>query len=325
MRDTFVEAILQLVAKQELSEEHAYSLIKQYQVQLKAASSSAVHEGINRNRDIAIIGVAGRFPQADTKEQYWNNLVHGLNGIRMFPSSRLEQIRPFLDEHNQGPYMPAGYLDEIDTFDAAFFNILPGEAKYMDPQQRMFMETGYEAIEDAGYGGERIRGSRVGVYVGYSEARYKELIESDSSTAFVGNFPPVIASRLAYALNLSGPALSVATACSSSLVALHLACEGLLAGDCSMALVGGVAIGALPTRLEPGGLGITSSQGQSRSFDADADGTGWGEGCGAVLIKPLEQAEKDHDYIYSVIKQVLSIRMVLPTDWHPRMPEPRKK
>ncbi|MGG4502279.1 condensation domain-containing protein [Paenibacillus polymyxa] len=302
MRDTFVEAILQLVAKQELSEEHAYSLIKQYQVQLKAASSSAVHEGINRNRDIAIIGVAGRFPQADTKEQYWNNLVHGLNGIRTFPSSRLELIRPFLDEHNQGPYMPAGYLDEIDTFDAAFFNILPGEAKYMDPQQRMFMETGYEAIEDAGYGGERIRGSRMGVYVGYSEARYKELIESDSSTAFVGNFPPVIASRLAYALNLSGPALSVATACSSSLVALHLACEGLLAGDCRLALVGGVAIGALPTRLEPGGLGITSSQGQSRSFDADADGTGWGEGCGVVLIKPLEQAEKDHDYIYSVIK-----------------------
>jgi 3-oxoacyl-(acyl-carrier-protein) synthase/acyl carrier protein len=302
MRDTFVEAILQLVAKQELSEEHAYSLIKQYQVRLKTASSSAAHDGINRNRDIAIIGVAGRFPQADNKEQYWSNLVNGLNGIRTFPSSRLEQIRPFLDEENQGPYMPAGYLEEVDTFDAAFFNILPGEAKYMDPQQRMFMETGYEAIEDAGYGGERIRGSRVGVYVGYSEARYKELIESESSTAFVGNFPPVIASRLAYALNLSGPALSVATACSSSLVALHLACEGLRAGDCSMALVGGVAIGALPTRMEPGGLGITSPQGQSRSFDADADGTGWGEGCGVVLIKPLEQAERDHDYIYSVIK-----------------------
>lgn len=95
MRDTFVEAILQLVAKQELSEEHAYSLIKQYQVRLKTASSSAAHDGINRNRDIAIIGVAGRFPQADNKEQYWSNLVNGLNGIRTFPSSRLEQIRPF--------------------------------------------------------------------------------------------------------------------------------------------------------------------------------------------------------------------------------------
>ncbi|MFD2879153.1 beta-ketoacyl synthase N-terminal-like domain-containing protein [Paenibacillus rhizoplanae] len=101
------------------------------------------------------------------------------------------------------------------------------------------METGYEAIEDAGYGGERIRNADTGVYVGFSEARYKDMVSEDVPAAFVGNFPPVVASRLSYALNLSGPAVSIATACSSSLVALHLACEGLHAGDCSMALVGG--------------------------------------------------------------------------------------
>lgn len=293
MSNSFVESILQLVAIDAISEDNAYSLIK-------------AHQSVtgDQSKDIAIIGISCRFPQAGNKEEFWHNVASGMNSIRPFPSARMESIRPFLGEDDSGgPYYQAGYLDEIDFFDAEFFNILPGEAQYMDPQQRIFMETGYEAIEDAGYGGERIRNADTGVYVGFSEARYKDMVSEDVPAAFVGNFPPVVASRLSYALNLSGPAVSIATACSSSLVALHLACEGLHAGDCSMALVGGVAIGPLPAKLENGsGLGITSIEGKSRSFDASANGTAWGEGCGAVLIKPLKQAEADGDYVYAVIK-----------------------
>lgn len=293
MSNSFVESILQLVAIDAISEDNAYSLIK-------------AHQSVtgDQSKDIAIIGISCRFPQAGNKEEFWHNVASGMNSIRPFPSARMESIRPFLGEDDSGgPYYQAGYLDEIDFFDAEFFNILPGEAQYMDPQQRIFMETGYEAIEDAGYGGERIRNADTGVYVGFSEARYKDMVSEDVPAAFVGNFPPVVASRLSYAMNLSGPAVSIATACSSSLVALHLACEGLHAGDCSMALVGGVAIGPLPAKLENGsGLGITSIEGKSRSFDASANGTAWGEGCGAVLIKPLKQAEADGDYVYAVIK-----------------------
>lgn len=303
MKDKFIESILQLVAKNGLSEDNAYFLIKGYQRQTKDFVTPVIDkERQYFKNDIAIIGVACRFPQANTKDEYWSNLVNSYDGIREFPRARFSLVKPFLGENDEGPYVLAGYLDEVDTFDADFFNILPGEAKYMDPQQRLFMQVGYEAIEDAGYGGKLIHNSRVGIYVGYSEARYKELIQSNASAAFVGNFPPVVASRLSYALNLSGPAISVATACSSSLVALHLACEGLLVGDCESALVGGVAISALPAKLETGGLGITSFEGKSRSFDADANGTGWGEGCGVVVIKPLVQAVKDHDNIYAVIK-----------------------
>ncbi|MEC0090198.1 condensation domain-containing protein [Paenibacillus macquariensis] len=300
MTDKFVEIILQLVAKQEISEKSAFNLIKEYKLRMKTIQPSGENQ-LNA-RDIAIIGISCRFPQAANKEEYWRNLINGVDGIRDFPDSRFARVLPFLREKDKESYLSAGYLDDIETFDAEFFNILPGEAKYMDPQQRIFMETGYEAIEDAGYGGERICNSHVGVYVGFSEPRYKDLIADNSPAAFIGNFPPIVASRLSYALNLTGPALSVATACSSSMVALHLACEGLLAGDCDMALVGGVTIGALPGKLEIGNLGITSAEGRSRSFDAAADGTGWGEGCGVVLIKRLDQAEKDQDHIYSIIK-----------------------
>ncbi|WP_191559491.1 condensation domain-containing protein [Metabacillus idriensis] len=302
MNDKFVEHILKLVSKGEISEKNAFTLIKQYQSTSKSSLTLNSEKNEKNHKDIAIIGVACRFPQANNKDEYWTNLVNGYDAIREFPESRMKRVRQYLSKKREGTYISAGYLNDVETFDAEFFNILPGEAKYMDPQQRIFMETGYEAIEDAGYGGERIKGSRVGIYTGFSEARYRELIEDNSPAAFVGNFPPIIASRLSYALNLSGPALSVATACSSSLVALHLACKGIFSGDCEMALVGGVAIGSLPGELEEGNLGISSLDGKSRSFDAKANGTGWGEGCGAVLIKPLKQAIKDNDCIYSIIK-----------------------
>ncbi len=298
MENNFIRSILQLVSNDELSEENAYLLIKEYRAQVQGRETS----GRECQQSIAIVGMACRFPQADTKEELWDNLMNSVDGIRPLPASRQELMGIKADSAGENNYAVAGYLDKIDQFDADFFHILSGEAKYMDPQQRMFMQVGYEAMEDAGYDEKLIRNTKTGIYVGYSEARYKELVDSNASVAFVGNFPPVIASRLSYSFGLRGPAVSVATACSSSLVALHLACNALKMGECEAALVGGVTVASLPPKVEEGGLGITSQEGRSRSFDDDADGTGWGEGCGAIYIKTLDKAVRDKDHIYAVIK-----------------------
>lgn len=294
--DEFVRSIMECVAKDEISENAAYLLIKKYQNIKKKDVPK------NNTKDIAIIGMACQFPQSKTKDEFWNHLREGKDLVRMFPKSRYELVSPFVDGVKRENVIPAGYLEEIDKFDAEFFQILPAEAACMDPQQRLFMEVGYEAIEDAGYAGERIRNSALGIFTGYSEPRYQELVEENRTASFVGNFPPIIASRLSYFLNLSGPAISVATACSSSLVALDMACNSLIADECKMALVGGVAIKPMPGIAEIGSIGISSPEGVSRSFDMDANGTGWGEGCGAVIIKLLEDAKRDKDNIYAVIK-----------------------
>lgn len=294
--DEFVRSIMECVAKEQISEDAAYLLIKKYQ-NLKQKNITK-----NNIKDIAIIGVACQFPQSKTKEEFWNHLREGKDLVRTFPKSRYDLVAPFVNGVKREKVIPAGYLEGIDKFDAEFFQILPGEAVCMDPQQRLFMEVGYEAIEDAGYAGEKIRNSALGIFTGYSEPRYQELVDENRTASFVGNFPPIIASRLSYFLNLSGPAISVATACSSSLVALDMACNSLLANECKMALVGGVAIKPMPGIAEIGSIGISSPEGVSRSFDVDANGTGWGEGCGAVIIKLLEDAKKDKDNIYAVIK-----------------------
>lgn len=293
-----MRSILQMVSNDELSEENAHLLIKEYRAQVQGRETSRQES----QQSIAIVGVACRFPQADTKEELWDNLMNCVDGIHPLPDSRLALMGINADSVGENDYAVAGYLDNIDQFDADFFHILPGEARYIDPQQRMFMQVGYEAMEDAGYDEKFIRNTKTAVYVGYSEARYKELVDSHAATAFVGNFSPVIASRLSYSFGLKGPAVSVATACSSSLVALHLACNALKEGECEAAVVGGVTVASLPPKVEEGGLGITSHEGRSRSFDDDADGTGWGEGCGAIYIKTLDKAVRDKDHIYAVIK-----------------------
>lgn len=299
--DKYIETILEKVSSNEISELTAYSLIKEFQ---KATKNSYTLSSIPQSGDVAIIGMACRFPQARTKDEYWGNLVNGVDCIKDFPKARLSAIAPFLGDRalDEESLLKAGYLDRIDTFDADFFSIFPGEAKYIDPQQRIFLETAYEAIEDAGYGGKRIINTNTGVYVGYSENKYGELIKEKTPAAFVGNFAAIIPGRLSYIYNLSGPSVSIATACSSSLVSLHMACEGLKLGDCDMAVAGGINLTILPGKKNSGGLAITSPDGRSKAFDASADGTGWGEGSGVVLLKPLAKALEDKDYIYAVIK-----------------------
>ncbi|NEN85515.1 non-ribosomal peptide synthetase [Paenibacillus elgii] len=196
-------------------------------------------------------------------------------------------------------------MDEIDMFDYSFFRLTPREALLMDPNQRLFLQTAWSAIEDAGYGGTPLSGKKVGVYVGFSKTsfEYERLLTEVAPEALphfvIGNLPSIISSRIAYLLDLKGPAVTVDTACSSSLVAVHLACQAILGGDCEMALAGGVKTILLPHKA---GIGMESSDGRARAFDDNSGGTGWGEGVGAVLLKPLRKAVQDGDNIVAVIK-----------------------
>ncbi|WP_342426071.1 amino acid adenylation domain-containing protein [Paenibacillus sp. FSL L8-0502] len=260
-------------------------------------------------RDIAIIGMSGKFPQAETLEQFWANVASGADNIGPYSDERRKDAEDFISRLNtEGRNMQiaeGGYLDEVDKFDYSFFKLTPREASLMDPNQRLFLQTAWSTIEDAGYGGKQLAGRKVGVYVGFSKTsfEYERLLSEVEPGALpnfaIGNLSSIISSRIAYLLDLKGPALTIDTACSSSLVAVHLACKSILSGDCDMALAGGVKTILLPLKA---GIGMESSDDRARAFDDQSDGTGWGEGVGAVLLKPLRKAEQDGDNILAVIK-----------------------
>ncbi|MCY8499542.1 amino acid adenylation domain-containing protein [Bacillus atrophaeus] len=261
------------------------------------------------SKDIAIIGMSLNVPGASDKSDFWHLLERGEHGIRQFPEPRAKDATDYLrsiqSEFNESQFVKGGYLDEIDRFDYSFFGLAPKTAQFMDPCQRLFLQSAWHAIEDAGYAGDTISGSQVGVYAGYSKVGYdyERLLSANYPEELhqyiVGNLPSVLASRIAYFLNLKGPAVTVDTACSSSLVAVHMACKSLLTGDCEMAIAGGVRTSLLPVRI---GLDMESSDGFTKTFSEESDGTGSGEGVAAILLKPLQDAVRDGDHIYGVIK-----------------------
>lgn len=260
-------------------------------------------------KDIAIIGAAIKLPMANTLEEYWNNLRNGIDCVRSIPDSRKRDADDILSQMDIDvstvKYAEAAYLDEIDRFDYSFFKLAPKEACLMDPNQRLFLETAWNAVEDSGYGGTKLVGSRTGVYVGYgSDPDYKRLISSAepeaASFALTGNVRPIIASRLSYLMDFRGPSLLVDTTCSSSLMAVHLALRGIRNGECELAIAGGVQVHILPVRQTK--IGIESSDGRAKTFDDGSDGTGTGEGVIAIVLKSLSKALEDGDNIYAVIK-----------------------
>lgn len=265
------------------------------------------------SNDIAIIGIGLKFPMATTADEYWNNIANKVDSIREFPSNRRKDADAYLKfmglSKKNIKYLKGGYLDEIDKFDYRLFRITPKEANLMNSNQKLFLETAWKAIEDAGYSVKAMSGSKTGVYVGYigdtEGYKYKEMVhnvyKSQDSIATAGNLPSIIPSRISYFMNLKGPSILVDTACSSSLVAVHLACKGLLNGDCDTALAGGIRISLLPIEGKEK-LGMESVDGKAKTFDDSSDGTGFGEGVGVVVLKPLKRAIKDRDNIYAVIK-----------------------
>ncbi|HWW74572.1 MAG TPA: beta-ketoacyl synthase N-terminal-like domain-containing protein, partial [Pyrinomonadaceae bacterium] len=265
-----------------------------------------------RQRDIAVIGVVGRFPDADDLGAFWRNLREGRDSISLLTTEELlaAGVEPELVADPN--YVPAnGLLSDVTHFDASFFGITPAEAEVMDPQHRIFLESAWHVLEHAGYGagaGEQA----VGVFAACSHARYlifnllPHLYTQSPHSIYhvlLGNDRDYLATRASYLLNLRGPSVNVQTACSSSLVAVHMACQSLLSGESDMAIAGGVAV-KIPQKsgyLYSEGM-IVSPDGHCRAFDARANGTTWGSGVGVVLLKRLEQARADGDTVYAVIK-----------------------
>jgi amino acid adenylation domain-containing protein/non-ribosomal peptide synthase protein (TIGR01720 family) len=262
--------------------------------------------------DIAIIGMAGRFPGAANVAEFWRNVRDGVESISRFTDEELTASGLDQKTFADPTYVKAaGILREIEYFAAPFFGINPKEAEIMDPQHRIFLECAWEALEDAGYDAERYEG-RIGVYAGSGMNTYllynlysnPELMRAVGDyQAMIGNDKDFLPTRVSYKLNLKGPSVSVQTACSTSLVAVCLACQSLLSYQCDMVLAGGISIrvpGKAGYIYQEGG--ILSPDGHCRAFDAGAQGTVVGSGAGIVVLKRMEDALADGDCIHAVIK-----------------------
>ena len=261
--------------------------------------------------EIAIIGMSGRFPGAENIAQYWDILINGKETITFFSEEELRKsgVGPALLE-NENYVKAAGCLDNIEYFDASFFGYSPKEAEFLNPQTRLFYECVYEALEDAGYVPGYYSGT-IGLYAGASTNPAWDVLAlfSGKSEEIGGMAAGTLATkdslptRIAYKLNLTGPALSVSTACSTSLVAVHVACRALLTKECDIALAGGVSIENLERKGYMYHKGLTeSADGHCKPFAAAATGTMMGDGAGVVVLKKLKNAMADNDHIYALIK-----------------------
>ncbi|WP_131770049.1 beta-ketoacyl synthase N-terminal-like domain-containing protein, partial [Candidatus Protofrankia californiensis] len=263
---------------------------------------------VRPDRRIAVIGMSCRLPAAPDLDGFWRLLRTGTAGITEAPEDRWGPPGPFDGELSRPGGRRGGFLDQVDRFDAEFFGISPREAAMVDPQQRLMLELGWEALEDAGIVPERLRGTRSGVFVAAMWDDYATVLrrggpEAISQHTMTGLHRSIIANRLSYKLGLRGPSLVVDTGQSSSLVAVHLACESLLRGECTVALVGGVNLMlAAESTVTVDRLGALSPDGRCHTFDARANGFVRGEGGAVVVLKPLARAQADGDPIYCVIR-----------------------
>ena len=263
------------------------------------------------SQQVAIVGMSCRFPGADHYDAFWENLIAGKNLIGETPLSRWDwREHVAVSGSGAGEHARwAGYTSAPEMFDAAFFGISPREAERMDPQQRVVLEQAWHCIQDAGKDPRTLMGQQVGVYIAAGGFDYKEIQEAHSASPegheATGVHNSIIANRVSYFFNLTGPSVVVDTACSSSLVAIQQAVSALQLGQCDSALVGGVGLLLTPTTfIRFGKMGMLSPTGQCRAFDADANGYVRGEGVGMVMLKPLDQALADGDRIWGVIKSV---------------------
>lgn len=262
--------------------------------------------------DIAIVGMAGRWPGATTVEQFWDNLRGGVESIRFFTDDELIDAGVPRHELSKPNYVKARpVLDGVGDFDAEFFGFTPFEATLADPQQRLFLEIAWEALENAGYA-PRSTQQRVGVFAGSNISTYllRNLSQDPDIAESANDYQVVISNdkdslplSASYKLNLRGPSISVQTFCSTGLVAAHLACRSILDGDCDMAIAGGVSV-RVPDQVghlfEPGGM--ESPDGHVRTFDAAARGSIFGDGAAVVVLKRLRDALADGDSVVAVIK-----------------------
>ncbi|MGZ8219863.1 SDR family NAD(P)-dependent oxidoreductase, partial [Methylomagnum sp.] len=273
-------------------------------------SNQNTHPRAIANTDIAVIGMAGRFPDADDLDELWRNLAAGHDAVREVPKERWD-VAPLFDPNPGRPdriYSRwGGFMRDVASFDPLFFNLTPREAETMDPQQRLFLMEAWKALENAGYSRRRLEGRRCGVFVGVTQGDYLNLLRAagrfTDSHGSIGNSCAILPARVAYFLNLKGPCFALDTGCSSALVAVHTACQSILSGESEMALAGGVsAINTPDWHLFFCRSGMTSPTGRCHTFDDSADGFVPAEGVGVVLLKRLDRALADGDVIHGVIK-----------------------
>lgn len=270
------------------------------------ATVGQAHRRMSGPRDVAVIGMACRFPGSDTPEEFFASTLGRGELIGRMPSRRGR-----LCCEGEAVDLVGGFLENVEEFDADLFRLSPHEARMMDPQQRLFLETSWEAIERAGYSPEELAGRRCAVFAGTNTNEYLKLLSASGDAgdpyAHSGNAVSAVATRVPYVFDLRGPALAIDSACSSSLLTVYLAAQGLRDGQFELALAGGVNI-----ILQPAGTrmvreyGMLSPEGRSRSFDDRAAGFVRSEGCGVLLLKRLEDALRDRDNILAVIKGVAS-------------------
>ncbi|MGZ8245983.1 SDR family NAD(P)-dependent oxidoreductase, partial [Methylomagnum sp.] len=275
--------------------------------------SAALHPSyanVPSQTPIAIIGLAGVMPQSASLDEFWSHLAEGRSLITEIPPERWDWREHYGDPQDQpGKTLSrwGGFIHGADKFDAPFFNIAPREAELMDPQQRLYLECVWSAIEDAGYRPAALARSKTGVFTGVCTWDYHELLRENGvpvdAYLSTGAAHSVVSNRVSYLLDLRGPSETVDTACSSSLVAIHRAVQALQSGHCELAIAGGVQLMATPSaHISFDRAGMLSRQGRARPFDAEADGYVRGEGVGAVLLKPLDAALRDGDPIHAVIR-----------------------
>ncbi|WP_027133349.1 type I polyketide synthase [Geminicoccus roseus] len=257
---------------------------------------------------IAIVGLSCRLPGAADPAAFWQLLLEGTDAIREVPPDRW----PIDRLYDPDPQLPGrmstrfgGFLDQVDRFDAEFFQISPREAAQIDPQQRLALELAWEACEDAAWRTSRLAGKRAGVFLGAMWSDYARLLadaEGIAQHTATGQDTSIVSARISYVLGLDGPSLTVNTACSSALVAVHLACQSLRSGESELALAGGVHLVLSPdSTIAMTKFGAMAPDGRCKAFDASANGYVRGEGGGLVALKPLARAQADGDRIYAVI------------------------
>lgn len=263
-------------------------------------ASQSRNEAAVITEDIAIIGVSGRYPMARNLDEFWDNLKSGKDCITEIPKQRWDW-HDYPDSCKWG-----GFIDDVDKFDPLFFNITPRDAYLIDPQERLFLETVWHTLEDAGYTRTGLWNKKVGVFVGVMYGQYQLFGAEESLKGHImasSSIHASVANRVSYYFNFHGPSIALDTMCSSSLTAIHLACESIRRGESEVAVAGGVNVTIHPDKYISLNQGnFTSSDGRCRSFGEGGDGYVPGEGVGAIFLKPLSRAIADSDRIYAVIK-----------------------
>ncbi|MGD6960814.1 SDR family NAD(P)-dependent oxidoreductase [Fictibacillus phosphorivorans] len=272
----------------------------------RSAGAIQVTEAEDIDNDLAVIGMSGLFADSPNLNEFWNNIIEKKDLIREIPNSHFN-YEPWFDPDPQVKdklYCKWGsFIDDVDKFDAEFFNISPREAEMMDPQLRLLLQVLYSTAEDAGYP-SKIKGTKTGMYVGACFQDYKDRLPKEVDPhSGTGNAATMLANRPSFYFNLHGPSLFVDTACSSSLVALHLASKALRNKECEMAFVAGANLLLSSHHYRYFcSIGALSQTGRCHTFDEKADGYVPGEGVGAILLKPLKKAIQDKDQIHAIIK-----------------------